>query len=183
MKERQNILTETVFRAAQGAADAQGILYDQFSKAMYNICLRMAGNKMQAEDLLHDCFMIAFKSLKQLKDANAFPGWLRRIVVNECIKQSRYNFRFAEQIEIPDVAGEIDNNWWENISLEMLNQEIKGLPDGCRQVFVLYVLEDFSHSDIAGKLGCTEGTSKSQYHRSRSLLRERITKKMELQNG
>ncbi len=183
MIERLNILTETVVLAGKGNAPAQAALYQQFSKAMYNICLRMAGNKMLAEDLLHDAFIIAFKKLKQLKQAEAFPGWLRKIVLNECIKQSRNKLYFEDEEDVAERAEDVTENWWENISLEVLHQEIKRLPDGCRQVFVLYVLEDFPHRVIADKLGCSESTSKSQYHRSRSLLRERITKKMEMQNG
>ncbi len=62
----------------------------------------------------------------------------------------------------------------------MVHQEIKALPDGCRQVFNLYVLEDYSHKDIAGELGISESTSKSQYHRARQLLKERITKKIQV---
>ncbi len=183
MIESQNILKETVELAANGNAPAQASLYQQFSRAMFNICLRMAADKMEAEDLLHDAFIIAFKNLKQLKQAEAFPGWLRKIVVNECIKQSRNKFHFKDEDEVPERTEDGIENWWENVSMDLLHQEIRRLPDGCRQVFVLYVLEDFTHRDIAEKLGCSEGTSKSQYHRSRSLLRERITKKMEMQNG
>lgn len=143
----------------------------------------MAGNTMQAEDLLHDAFILAFKNLKQLKQPGAFAGWLRRIVVNECIRQSKKNVSWEDHKEEHEGIKEDDPGWWESISHEAVQQEIKNLPDGCRQVFVLYVLEDFSHRQIAQQLGLSESTSKSQYHRSRTLLKERINKKMELQNG
>ncbi|MNY53898.1 RNA polymerase sigma factor [compost metagenome] len=72
--------------------------------------------------------------------------------------------------------------WWQTIDLSIVHKEIKNLPDGCRQVFNLYVLEDFSHKDIASNLGISESTSKSQYHRARQLLKERIIKQIQV-NG
>jgi RNA polymerase sigma-70 factor (ECF subfamily) len=68
--------------------------------------------------------------------------------------------------------------WWQAISPELAQEEIKRLPDGCRQVFVLYVLENLEHQDIAKSLGVSIGTSKSQYHRAKRLLKERITQKI-----
>lgn len=172
-----------VVRAGRGHTDAQAALYQQFSRAMFNICLRMAGNKMQAEDLLHDAFIVAFKNLSQLRDPKAFAGWLRKIVVNECIRQGRNKVHWADDHEVQETADDSGDCWWQEVNAAMLQQEISNLPDGCRQVFVLFVLEDFSHRDIAAKLGISESTSKSQYHRSRALLRERITKKIALSNG
>jgi RNA polymerase sigma factor (sigma-70 family) len=68
--------------------------------------------------------------------------------------------------------------WWTSINLEMVHHAIKDLPEGCRQVFVLYVLEDFSHKDIAKRLGISESTSKSQYQRARKLLKDKLLKKI-----
>ena len=136
------------------------------------------GNRNDAEDVLHDAFILAFKKLHQLKQPDAFGGWLRQIVVNECI-------RACKQVSWQDWEDEHHNNlpdegteWWSTVSLDLVHREIKGLPDGCRQVFVLYVLENYGHRDIAGSLGISEGTSKSQYHRARLLLKERITYQM-----
>ena len=146
---------------------------------MFNICIRMTGSQRYAEDVLQDSFIIAFRQMGQLKEPAGFGGWLRRIVVNECIRHSKGSFYWhewdAEQWEhIPDEPEE----WWATVSMEMLQQEIRKLPEGCRQVFVLYVLEDFTHKDIAANLGISESTSKSQYQRARQLLRERITKQV-----
>lgn len=172
-------------RAGQGDADAQSLLYRQYSKAMFNICVRMTGRHTDAEDVLHDAFVIAFKHLSQIKKPEAFGGWLRRIVVTECIRHSKVN---SNHMNLDDsfehtVSSNDSDEWLPGISIELLHQEIKALPDGCRQVFVLYAMEDFAHKDIAGNLGISESTSKSQYHRARQLLKERITKKMELIDG
>ncbi len=139
----------------------------------------MTANRSDAEDLLQDAFIIAFRSLHQLKDAVQFGGWLKRIVVNECIRFSKKNVYWAEweedrNLHIPDEETE----WWKTVDFNIIHQEIKGLPEGCRQVFNLYVLEDYSHKAIAENLGISESTSKSQYHRARQLLKERITRQL-----
>ncbi len=173
----------TVLQAATGNATAQALLYHSFHKAMFNICMRMAGSRALAEDILHDAFILAFRNIHQLKQPEAVAGWLRRIVVNECTRQSRNSINWDDWAETHDRITDGEGDWWEGISLEIIHREIKNLPDGCRQVFVLYALEDFTHKEIAASLGISESTSKSQYHRSRTLLKERILKQMQLTNG
>jgi RNA polymerase sigma-70 factor (ECF subfamily) len=176
------IQTAVVRKACSGDRAAQSLLYKQYSKAMFNICTRMTGNRSDAEDLLQDAFILAFKNLHQLKDPIQFGGWLKRIVINECIRFSKKGIRWNEWEEgmTENLADETDQSWWKQINMEMVHQEIKSLPDGCRQVFTLYVFEDFSHRDIATDLGISESTSKSQYHRAKQLLKERITKQLQL---
>lgn len=141
----------------------------------------MTGNQSDAEDLLQEAFMIAFRNLKQLKEPNQFGGWLKRIVVNECIRFSKKNIYWTAWDEQWDnTMSNEEPEWWKTVSLDMVHKEIKSLPDGCRQVFNLYVLEDYSHKDIAANLGISESTSKSQYHRARQLLKERITKQLQI---
>ena len=168
-------------KACLGDGEAKAWLYEQYSKAMFNICMRMTGNRNDAEDLLQDAFIIAFKSLHQLKDAVQFGGWLKRIVVNECIRFSKKNVRWNdwEEDKNQHLANE-ETEWWKTVNFEIIHREIRGLPEGCRQVFNLYVLEDYSHKAIAENLGITESTSKSQYHRARQLLKERITKQLQI---
>jgi RNA polymerase sigma-70 factor (ECF subfamily) len=175
----KNIQTALILKAANGDADAQAWLYNHYSKDMFNICVRMAGNIPLAEDLLHDAFLTAFSNLGQLKQPEAFAGWMKQVVVNTCIKASKKSFVWKEwqEDEMQDLAEE-ETGWWETVSLETLNREIRSLPDGCREIFVMYAMEDMPHRMIAASIGITEGTSKSQYHRARKLLRERITKQM-----
>lgn len=182
LKQTTDIPADTVSQAGKGDTAAQAELYRLFSKAMFNICIRMAGNRQQAEDILHDAFILAFRNLGQLKQPEALAGWLKRIVINESIRQCRTTIRWDDWQEHHESAEEA-SGWWEEISLELVHQEIKNLPDGCRQVFVLYALEDYSHKEIAASLNISESTSKSQYHRSRTLLKDRILKKMHVQNG
>ncbi|MBS1512198.1 MAG: RNA polymerase sigma factor [Bacteroidetes bacterium] len=183
MTATTQIPTALVQRAAGGDADAQTWLYVQFSKAMFNICIRFTGNHAYAEDLLQEAFITAFKNLHQLKQPEAFGGWLKQIVIHTCIQQYKKKVQWEEWVA-EDHEDSIDEQeaWWQHISLADLHREIKQLPDGCRQVFVLYAMEEYTHRDIAAHLGITEGTSKSQYHRARKILREKITAQL-ISNG
>lgn len=175
MEPAKDIQTAVVKKAAHGDADSCAWLYRQYSRAMFNICIRMAGTRADAEDILHDAFVTCFKNLGQLKQAESFGGWLKRIVINECIRYSKRSFYWDDWNEsLEENMEEETAGWWTSIELDLLHKEIRKLPEGCRQVFVLYAMEDFTHRDIAGELGISESTSKSQYQRARQLLRQRI---------
>jgi RNA polymerase sigma-70 factor (ECF subfamily) len=180
LEQANTIQAAVVKKACNGDAASQAWLYRQYSKSMFNICTRMTGNRNDAEDVLQDAFIIAFRNLAQLKDAMQFGGWLKRIVVNECIRYGKKNFLWNEWEDERNNYADDETEWWKTVNFEIIHREIKGLPDGCRQVFNLFVVEDYSHRDIAEQLGISESTSKSQYHRARQLLKERITKQLEL---
>jgi RNA polymerase sigma factor (sigma-70 family) len=178
-----NIQEHTVLKAIKGDFGAQAELYRLYGKAMFNICIRMTGNKTDAEDVLQDSFIHAFAQIKQVRQPAAFGGWLRQIVVNKCILLSKRNFKWDDlHDDLNYIADDDVEDWWSSLKLDMVHEEIKNLPDGCRQVFLLYVLEEYSHKTIAANLGISESTSKSQYQRARQLLKERITKKIPI-NG
>lgn len=177
MEQAATIQTAIVQKACKGDAAARAWLYQQYSKAMFNICIRMAGDRATAEDLLQDAFILAFSKLEQLKEAAQFGGWLKRIVVNECIRQSKKSLQWQEWDTNYDKSVQDEPiAWWKTVDMQIIHQEIKALPQGCRQVFNLYVLEDYSHKEIATALTISESTSKSQYQRAKQLLKERINK-------
>jgi RNA polymerase sigma factor (sigma-70 family) len=171
-----NIESAILRKAAAGDDNARNMLYRQYSKAMFNICIRMTGDRIGAEDILQEAFILAFKNLEQVRDEKALPGWLRRIAINECIRQTKKSIKWTDLDHDLEIAEPEESNWFKDISLQQIQKEIKSLPDGCRQVFNLYVLEDFSHKEIADALSISESTSKSQYQRARHLLKERLLK-------
>ena len=146
---------------------------------MYHHCIRITGNAADAEDVLQDSFLYAFDHLHQVVNAAAFGGWLRRIVVANALRLCKKTIRWTELKEYYDQSTEDDDPWWLNITMEAAHEAIKHLPEGCRQVFVLYVFEDYAHKDIAISLGISESTSKSQYQRARKLLKERLAQQKE----
>lgn len=177
MEQELTIQTAVVKKACKGDAAARAWLYEQYSKAMFNICMRMASDRSAAEDLLQDAFIIAFNKLHQLKQPEQFGGWLKRIVVNECIRYTKKKVQWQD-LETTNLNSLTEDGaeWWKTVDFQMIHREIKALPEGCRQVFTLFVTEDYSHREIATELGISESTSKSQYHRAKQLLKERITK-------
>ncbi len=180
MEINTQITTAFVLNAKKGDNQALAGLYNSYCKAMYNICTKMMGSLVLAEDVLQDCFILAFKNLHQLKEPNQFGGWLKRIVINECLKQSKKTIfweEWNEEKQEDKVIEEID--WWIDIDMAAIHKEVKNLPNGCRQVFTLFVLENFTHKAIADALNISEGTSKSQYSRAKQLLKERLTKQLQ----
>jgi RNA polymerase sigma-70 factor (ECF subfamily) len=153
---------------------AQYKFYEMYSKAMYNICLRMVRNEMDAEDILQNSFVDAYRSIKNF-NFNSTPGaWLKRIVVNNCInhlKKRRLNL--VDMNDSYDLAYEPDDEKVE-YRVDSIREAIADLPEGYRLVLSLYLLEGYDHSEIASVLGISESTSKSQYSRARKKLKEII---------
>ena len=175
MQQATTIHDGLVKKARDGDSNARAQLFRLYVKAMYNHCVRITGNKADAEDVLQDAFLYAFDHLHQVVNAAAFGAWLRRIVVANAIRFCKKNRRWTVLDEYDDgPAEEEDDPWWLNISMEAAHEAIRQLPEGCRQVFVLYVFEDYAHKEIATSLGISESTSKSQYQRARQLLKCRL---------
>ncbi len=146
---------------------------------MYNICLRMIGNKQDAEDVLQDAFCQAYKNIGKLRSADSFGAWLKRIVINHCIRFLQRRVLFTDLDVSTYDQPDDPENWTESVTMQEINCEIMKLPDGCRIVFNLFLLENYSHRQIAEMLDISESTSKSQYHRAKQLLKKQLTKKME----
>jgi RNA polymerase sigma-70 factor (ECF subfamily) len=179
LNNNNHTLLTLVKSARNGALPAQEALYYQYCKAMYNLCIRMCGNETDAHDLLQEGFITAFEKLHQLKDAETFGGWLKRIMINQCIAHSKRKNIFGNLLVAEnETAEEAVENRWDAISMEELHYAIKQLPEGCRQIFVLYAIEDYTHQQIASELGLSTGTSKSQYNRAKRLLQHILLKKL-----
>jgi RNA polymerase sigma factor (sigma-70 family) len=177
--ETYNILPKLIREAALGSGNAKQQLYLQFGKAMYNICVRMLGEAEDAKDVLQDSFIKAFDKLHQLKDENSFGGWLKMIVIRECIS---FGKKMPNYYALNDNVHELPNEeaslvWWKEIPMSEINNAIKSLPNGCREIFTLYAVENFTHNAIASQLNISDSTSKSQYQRARKLLKETLENK------
>lgn len=146
---------------------------------MFNICMRMTGNFENARDVLQESFVLGFQNLKQLKDPGKFSGWLKKIVIHECIKHSKTRYpSFELDLKTEEVEDDEGDDWFAALNFEELEIAIEELPEGYRQVFTLYAVDDCSHKEIASLMGITESTSKSQYHRARQFLKKRLLKKL-----
>lgn len=151
---------------------------------MNGICLRYAANKVEAEDVLQDAFVKAFKNLKAYSGKGPLGAWMRKIAVNTALEQYRSNKslkNFGLMIDVTEAKLEIDDNAIEQLELEDLLAKIQALPDGFRTVFNLYAVEGYTHKEIGEMLGISDGTSKSQYSRARVMLRDMIQQELDME--
>ncbi len=158
-----------------GNVRAQYQLYSLYSRAMYNICLRMTNQVEEAEDLLQESFSYAFSKLGSFRFESSFGAWLKRIVVNTCInhlKKRKVDLVYTEQQSDP--APDDDHVDYEEIKfqVEQVRKAMEKLPEGYRVVFSLYLLEGYDHKEISEILGITESTSKSQFLRAKQKMKE-----------
>ncbi|MDF9301932.1 RNA polymerase sigma factor [Tritonibacter mobilis] len=159
---------------------AQEQLYRLFSSKLFSVCLKYSDNYANAEDTLQDAFITIFKKIEQFKNKGSFEGWLKRIVVNTALQKYRNQkvFEIINEEQLEDPYVDIDE---ESVSLDYLLTIIQQLPHRYRLVFNLYVLDGYSHKEIAELLNISQGTSKSNLARARYILKEKIELQNEIQ--
>lgn len=171
-----------VKECVSGNARAQRMLFDRYSAKMLGVAMRYIRDKERAEDVLQDAFIKVFKNLERFKHDGSLEGWIRRIVVNTALDQLRKNKKRQGDLELDDSFIEITTNNFteERLQAESLMKLVQELPEGYRTVFNMFAIEGYSHKEIAKKLGVTENTSKSQYSRAKTALRE-ILKRLNIE--
>lgn len=171
-----NIHDELVKSCLQGDQDAYYRLYALYSRSMYNVGYRIVQDQEEAEDVLQEAFISAFRNLSAYRGDSTFGAWLKRIVINKAInalKQKRNVPLEGKQVEsMEDRVWELDELAGYPFTVEKVKKAMALLPDGYRTVFSLYLLEGYDHQEIADILGITESTSKSQFNRSKKKLKE-----------
>jgi RNA polymerase sigma factor (sigma-70 family) len=151
---------------------SQEQLYQLYSGKLFAVCLKYSRNYVEAEDNLHDGFLLILDKISLYKFTGSFEGWVKRVMINHVLQQYRKS-TFLELVTdvVDDTTFEIED---ENIELDSLLKIIQELPDRYRLVFNLYVLDDYSHKEIAEMLGIAIGTSKSNLARSKMILKNKI---------
>lgn len=157
-----------------GNRECQRELYDLYAAKMFGVCIRYASDYSQAEDFLQEGFIKVFNNLNNLNDYSALEGWIRRIIINTCLEIIRKNKKHFDHVDVQGVDIKVDVDIIDYLSAEELIKIINKLPAGYKSVFNLYAVEGYSHKEIAGKLGISEGTSKSQYSRAKVQLQKEI---------
>ena len=172
--EYKDIHKEIIEGCKAGSRKAQYQLYELYSKAMYNICLRMLTNPIDAEDMLQNSFMDVFTKLHYFRYESSIGAWIKRIVINNCINFLKKKRLKIEEIGERDIPYEEKELSWEDagLTINKVNTAIKQLPDGYRVVLSLYLLEGYDHQEIGEILGISSSTSKSQYSRAKKKLRD-----------
>jgi len=166
-------LEQLIERCKKNDAKAQGQLYKLFSSKLFSLCLKYSKNYVEAEDNLQDAFVTIFNKISQYKSKGSLEGWMKRITINTALQRYRSVgvFDIINEDQIEDVSIEIDDD---TINVDFLLGIIQELPDRYRLVFNLYVLDDYSHKEIAEMLHISTGTSKSNLARARLILKDKI---------
>lgn len=168
---------ELIKRARQKDRLAQSTLYKLYAPRMLSVCRFYIKDLHFAEDVMIKGFFKAFTSLDVYENNGKFGAWIKKIMINQSldfIRSKTHRLPFAEweenrEINLPDFSQEAD--------AEEIQQMIDELPDGCKLVFNLYVLEGYKHREIAQELEITEGTSKSQLAYAKKCLQEKMKQK------
>jgi RNA polymerase sigma-70 factor (ECF subfamily) len=158
----------------RGNNDAQFRLYNQYSKAMFNLARRITNNREDAEDILQETFLECFRNLGSFRFESTFGAWLRSIVINRSINHIRKKrVELVLYENIPDTVHTEEPE--PEYNTDKIFRGIEMLPDGYRVILTLYLLEGYDHSEISQILGISESTSKSQYSRAKDKLRKLIS--------
>lgn len=141
---------------------------------MYNVSFRIVGREDEAEDVLQESFISAFKNLQNYRGESSFGSWLKKIVVNRAINalQKKRMDPLPEHEDWDMAEPEAPVEYDAGLSVDAVRKAIQELPDGYRSVLSLYLLEGYDHQEIAEIMNITESTSKSQLNRAKNKLRE-----------
>ena len=177
MQMDERILAEGCRR---GEETARRALYESFAGRLLGICLRYAGDRTTAEDLMHDAFLKIYGAFDRFayRGPGSLRAWIERITVNVALEWPRSRNRLTslplDEGRAQEPVAEPDPGQVARIPRDVLVRFVAGLPDGYRTVFNLYCIEGYSHREIARMLGINEKSSSSQLFRARALLARRI---------
>ncbi len=176
--EHKYTIEDLVNGCRKGERKTQELLYKHFASKMLGVCMRYATDKMEAEDMLQNGFIKVFQKISDYRGEGSFEGWVRRIMVHCSIEYYR---KHHKMMQVVDLEGQGDEQSVNAAALAKLDAKdlmmlIQQLSPGYRMVFNLYAIEGYTHKEIGEIMGISEGASKSQLSRARTILKEQITK-------
>ncbi|MBN1251286.1 MAG: sigma-70 family RNA polymerase sigma factor [Bacteroidales bacterium] len=179
MKNR-NLNYELIEQCKKGNSKAQFEIYKLYSKAMYNTSLRIIKDEAEAEDIIQESFLIAFKNINTLSGELSFGAWLKKIVINKSLdflKKRKIEFENIENIKLIDKEEDEENTKNETLELKVnkIKDAIMKLPDGYRIILSLYLLEGYDHNEISEILDISASSSRSQLARAKTKLIKLLT--------
>ena len=173
----QNLITQ----ARNGDAKAFGVLYEKHKPRIVAVCLRMTKDVAEAEDLTQDAFIYVFRKFSTFRGESAFSTWLHRVAVNTVLMHFRRKGRRQVSLEHPHPQdsrglrreyGRVDERLARCADRLVLTRAIAALPPGYRTIFLLHEMQGYGHPEIAGRLHCSIGNSKSQLHKAKQRMKE-----------
>ena len=173
--------SELISRAKDGDEEACATIFDLHKRRVYSTCLLMTKNVADAEDMMQDAFIQVFRGIRTFRGDSAFSTWIYRVVVNTVLMSRRK--RHLKEVSLDEPAsvdyspvprefGTEDTRLMGAIDRVALTEAASELPEGCRTIFVLHEVEGYEHHEIAERLRCSIGNSKSQLHKARLKMRK-----------
>jgi RNA polymerase sigma-70 factor (ECF subfamily) len=169
--EHKYTLDELLKRCKAGERKAQEALYKQFAAKMMGVCLRYAADRMEAEDMLQNGFIRVFQKMGDFRGDGSFEGWIRRIMVHSSIEYYRKHHKLLVLADELQHEPSVNPVAAANLDAKDMMAMVQRLSPGYRMVFNLYAIEGYSHREIGEIMGISEGASKSQLSRARSILK------------
>jgi len=174
-------LDDLVTRGRNGDLGAMEAIYEMFKGPVFGLVYRYSQNRAAAEDLLQDVFLKVFSNMGRVRDSATFPGWVFRIALNTAYSHLRQKRVQTEKlVPLADVEGRLGEPGVEPVERDLqgpLEEAIQALAPRLRSVFVLHDVQGYKHEEIARRLGCAVGTSKSQLFKARIKVRDRLRAK------
>lgn len=170
---------EIIEGCLRGDRKMQKMLYEKHASTMFAICLRYTKDRDEAADVLQDGFIKVYTKIDQFSREHSFEGWMKRIFVNTALTHYKLNLKHYKNEDIDDVNESDIKDFEPNTdkceySREELLGVVQNLSEGYRMVFNLFAIEGYRHKEIAEMLGIDENTSKSQFHRARKLIQQKL---------
>lgn len=167
---------ELINGCRRGDRAFQQALYERYCRKMMAVCLRYSRTTAEAEDILQEAFVKVFHALKDFRQESKLETWITRIMVNTALNSQRKKMYLYPMVDVEKIDVPEDEVSISGIHFMQLLDMVQALPQGCQVVFNLFAIEGYNHKEIADLLGISEGTSKSQYARARSLLQAKLLK-------
>lgn len=167
---------ELIDGCRKGNRSFQKALYERYARKMTVVCMRYSKTTAEAEDILQEGFVKVFQGLKDFRQESKLETWITRIMVNTALNLQRKKLYLFPMVDVEELDLPEDEVSVSAINFAQLLEMIRSLPQGCQIVFNLFAIEGYNHKEIAESLGISEGTSKSQYARARSLLQQKLLK-------
>lgn len=175
-------LEELIKKCAKNNIAAQEELYHRYKDTLFVLSLKYCKNVEEAEDNLQNAFLEIFSNLKKFNHSGSFEGWMKRITINKAIDSYKKSYQLVPLNEKAFPDTDIDENELDGYSLDYILSLVQALPNQYRLVFSLYELDNFSHAEIAEMLSISVGTSKSNLHRAKMILKEQIRANVPVHN-
>jgi RNA polymerase sigma factor (sigma-70 family) len=171
-KKYQNIHQDLIDQCRTGNQKAQFQLYKLYYKSMYSVSLRLVNNEGDAEDIMQESFLKAFRKIDTYRGEVSFGAWLKKIVINRSLDHLKKNKVMFEQMNPRSVYLTEESDTCNEVDVQCIKNAILKLPDSYRVILSLYLIEGYDHDEISQILGISNSASRTQFARAKSKLRE-----------